>query len=388
MGFGNLIGQVVVFTIFLLVVTTTINMYANQTKDANEAITYKNKKILDVANTDIAFKNISYANGNLSMRMQNEGGTTINSKHLDVYVDSTKITRTTLTPLWRSCDPMTSDSRCGEIGYGDYSWETTNLIGLWRLNEERWTADSANSVIDYSGSGYHGTPKDNANTTNSSVFNKAGAFDGDTDYVTTTGDITSGLNTATFSAWAKHTESKKQVIMTTYSETNENGARIYLSASDTVIFEVQNRTGTTVTADSTAVSLNQWHHYAGVYDGSNVLLYVDGSLQVDQPALVGEIASCEATMTIGAGFTGTCALPTYGGTAFNGIIDEVAIWDRALSADEILSLYRKGKETFNPGLWDPSEYMEADIEIVLEPGLHKIETITGNSFKAVTTVTI
>ena len=77
-----------------------------------------------------------------------------------------------------------------------------------------------------------------------------------------------------------------------------------------------------------------WHHVAGTYDGSFLRLYVDGF----------EIGTGNATsIPIGYGLPTTDDLfvGAYGGTCnlpFNGLIDEVGVWDRALSAEEIAAL--------------------------------------------------
>ena len=86
------------------------------------------------------------------------------------------------------------------------------------------------------------------------------------------------------------------------------------------------------------VNDGQWHHVAGVYDGANMFLYVDGTLDVSQPA-TGSIAQNSAPLRIGAnasdGEDGT-------GYYFNGLIDEVSIYNRALTASEIQAIYTAG----------------------------------------------
>ena len=81
----------------------------------------------------------------------------------------------------------------------------------------------------------------------------------------------------------------------------------------------------------------QVYHLVGTYDGSEVRLYVNGALEASTAAS-GSIADYGQDLFI-ARFTnidqdGVAYLP--------GAIDEVAIWDRALSADEIAELYSAG----------------------------------------------
>lgn len=75
----------------------------------------------------------------------------------------------------------------------------------------------------------------------------------------------------------------------------------------------------------------KWHHIAGTYDGSFARLYVDGTEVGTGTPWVGTIGyglSTNNNLTIGA-YNGSCSLP------FPGYIDEVTIWDRALTAEEV-----------------------------------------------------
>ncbi len=80
---------------------------------------------------------------------------------------------------------------------------------------------------------------------------------------------------------------------------------------------------------SVAVDDNQWHHIAGVYDGSSMSLYIDGVLDVSNTSS-GSIATSDDPVIIGSNYQG---IPT---RFFDGSIDDVIIWDRALSQTEIL----------------------------------------------------
>ena len=82
----------------------------------------------------------------------------------------------------------------------------------------------------------------------------------------------------------------------------------------------------------------QWHHVAGVYDGTNIYLYVDGTLDVSTPA-TGNIVQNSYPMTIGCNGQGVYGYPGY---FYNGSIDEVSLYHRALSASEIQTIYATG----------------------------------------------
>ncbi len=73
-----------------------------------------------------------------------------------------------------------------------------------------------------------------------------------------------------------------------------------------------------------------WHFVAGVYDGTNVLIYLDG-IERGRTAASGAIITTTNPMHIGLPFTGFNGL--------NGKIDDVRYYGRALSSDEQLSIY-------------------------------------------------
>ena len=78
------------------------------------------------------------------------------------------------------------------------------------------------------------------------------------------------------------------------------------------------------------LSLSQWHHVVGTYDGSTISLYVDGELVNSNPASI-VIGSNDMPLGIGSGM---------GNYGFNGLINEVRIYDRALTETEIINLYQ------------------------------------------------
>lgn len=88
---------------------------------------------------------------------------------------------------------------------------------------------------------------------------------------------------------------------------------------------------------SGTLGVNSWHHIAVSYDGSNITFFIDGNIdsQVNKPGLV--FGNNSESLILGADFPG-------GNEYFDGNMDEVAIWNEALSATEINALYNFGSE--------------------------------------------
>ena len=83
-----------------------------------------------------------------------------------------------------------------------------------------------------------------------------------------------------------------------------------------------------------------WHHIAASYDGTNMNIYVDGAKE----SLSGDINVTFDTKSSGKvliGDNSDTSVPA-GSYRFKGSIDEVSVFNKALSADEILELYKSG----------------------------------------------
>ena len=93
-----------------------------------------------------------------------------------------------------------------------------------------------------------------------------------------------------------------------------------------------------------------WHHLAGTYDGSNLRLYVDGDLKATTPH-VGSISTNGYNVNIGRNTQET-------GRLYNGTIDDVRIYNNALSQADILELMA-GRTAFSP---DPA-HLAVDVPV-------------------------
>jgi hypothetical protein len=82
------------------------------------------------------------------------------------------------------------------------------------------------------------------------------------------------------------------------------------------------------------IPLGTFTHVAGVYDGSSFAVYVNGVLSNQIPTAIASVPVSANPLRIGADSTG--------GSLFNGVIDEPRIFNRALSAAEIATLFYQG----------------------------------------------
>jgi len=109
-----------------------------------------------------------------------------------------------------------------------------------------------------------------------------------------------------------------------------------IAGVDRLAFQVTSGSGATAHVDSTSpVVTNQWYHLAGTYEGTVSKLYVNG---VEHGAQPGNFPLDEGDRPLFIGGTGE----SYHEGRFVGQIDEASLFNRALSATEIRSIFEAG----------------------------------------------
>lgn len=156
------------------------------------------------------------------------------------------------------------------------------------------------------------------------------SFDGVDDKITV-GEIGKTTNTPiSFSCWFKTRATTTQYIM---SDTNgSNNTFIALITAATARFYIgQGSAGYFAFSTGTA-TVDVWHHFCGVYDGTNVMIWIDNVQGTNASNATSPNQSSSATaMTIGN-------VPA-GGSTFNGFIRDIRLWNRALTTAEVSNLY-------------------------------------------------
>jgi PKD repeat protein len=192
-----------------------------------------------------------------------------------------------------------------------------------------WKAE--NNAYDSVG-GNHGTAMNGATYATGKV-GQAFSFDGTDDYVNV-GDSSfpAGDSDRSVSLWIKTSQTGEKYFFS-YGP-NISNQRFSLGMSDNR-FHVENSNsgsrGTTVIND------NEWHHLVAVWSSPALKMYVDGIEQ--QATIVAPWPSSLATVLTGGANIGR--LNGLSGYDFNGLIDEVKIFNRALSSTEVATLAGK-----------------------------------------------
>ena len=172
-------------------------------------------------------------------------------------------------------------------------------------------------------------------------YGGAGIYNGATSFLNCGNDPSLNITDAiTIEAWVKPISSGEAGYGRIMWKTTAITVFMKGAGSQDIMFITQVG-GVDKTASSTgdAVSYNNWHHVVGVFDGINVLVYVDG-IMFTGLATAGPIDDPSASNMYIGNVVGASR-------TFDGIIDEVRIYNRSLSAAEILSHYK------SKGYWGP-----------------------------------
>jgi hypothetical protein len=110
-------------------------------------------------------------------------------------------------------------------------------------------------------------------------------------------------------------------------------------------------TNVAVSSNTFPATNTNWYHVAATYDGSTMKLYVNGNLEASKPFTSSITYDPSIPWTIGSTAAPYRALGAP--RTFNGVIDEVEIFNRALSQAEIQAIYKSGKCKFKK-VFDPS----------------------------------
>jgi TolA-binding protein len=211
---------------------------------------------------------------------------------------------------------------------------TKTPIAWWKLdgNADDVTGNNNNCIVS-------GNP-----TYQAGVFGQAIGLDGEGDYVDCGNKATLSLtNQLTLTAWIKVDKFDKE-YQTIISKGDNSWRLARAGKSNSIEFACN---GTTATkwngvgevpwGVSSITNLNdgKWHHVVGVFDGSALYLYIDGVLEAAKAAAKSiDISNYDVCIGVNAQAPGR---------DWNGLVDDVRIYDYALSQAEIVSVMDKSQ---------------------------------------------
>jgi hypothetical protein len=206
------------------------------------------------------------------------------------------------------------------------------LVARWTFEEK-----SGTTAADSTGNQNHGTLRDGALFT----AGKGGgglALDGDAAYVRVapSPSILSITEQFTVCAWVQRkADQTGWRFVLTKPKLPLSNEELWLGFFDNrPSLGVEIPSGEKELLGPSALPLNQWIHLAGTYDGKALKIFVNGSMQAEQ-AYAGPIKLSSQPLSIGARIN---VATERAGYALCGQLDEVRLYNRALSPQEIGAL--------------------------------------------------
>jgi hypothetical protein len=203
--------------------------------------------------------------------------------------------------------------------------ELYGFVGHWKLNETSGTTANDSSPLATNGS-LSGTSHWSTDCGGMACFD----FDDSTNYFSITSashlQPTTGI---TIAAWIKGDLWGTGSNVDTIARKGDNGPNNYsLSIAGGQVSLCLDESDSAGTRSTTTLSTGQWYHVAATWDGSTVSIYVNGALD-NSASRSGTIGTDTRPLHIGG---------RSGADLFNGMIRDIRLYNRALSANDILLL--------------------------------------------------
>jgi len=213
------------------------------------------------------------------------------------------------------------------VGPGGIS---TGLVGYWKLNDGAGTI-----AADASGNGNTGSLEGTTPPSWTTVSGKAALTFNGNGYVDC-GASSALKPTAAMSAafWVYPTSNESYMnLLGNVDSFNANGFKVYFGddGATRLTFAVISA-GSEVHARGGSLSLNAWNHVCVTFDGSSLIIYLNGSSAATNSG--GVIGAATADFSVGLGENT--------GVLNNASMDEVALFNRALSSTEVATIYAAG----------------------------------------------
>lgn len=201
---------------------------------------------------------------------------------------------------------------------------TSGLVGYWKADGD---------ALDSSGNGLNGT-LNNGVTFAPGQFGQAFSLDGSNQWISTNQSFANDQS-HTISVWVNwngETSQTFQEIVSWWNTTDPIPNRMFLGTANSSTTQGPIRYGDGWNNVPVSIPVGQWVHLAATYDGAtnDRQLFLNGSLAATLSG--GPEARFSANLAIGK--QGTTPIT---GEFWNGLIDDLALYDRVLSDAEISS---------------------------------------------------
>jgi hypothetical protein len=210
------------------------------------------------------------------------------------------------------------------------------------------------TAYDYSGNERHGTLENglthggDAGQLHTALDFAGGANNSNSEYIDLSAHVDDfkNLSEGSFSAWIRSDGANPGVILAASDQSDGSSElRFFVFGSSSVLRLDGRNDGTSIGGlqGTTGLADGLLHHVVATVDASgNAALYVDGMLE-DTTTGMGFFDDVTGLDTMGIGRSKD-STPGGGQWFFDGLIDDLAIWNRALSVQEVQHIYIQGRD--------------------------------------------
>jgi len=250
----------------------------------------------------------------------------------DGFIDEVKVYR-----YARNADEIKVDYTGGAAVFGDKTdWLSDGLVGYWKMDESALNGCSGGEdSCDSSGNSHHGTWEVSMDTTDivTGQYGNGVDLDGTDDYLSVSSTDTLNITgPITIALWIKTAGAQGGGDYRGIIDKGSSQSYSLLTGSGSgrdLSFYLKNNE---VIETGEILSDNVWQHVVVTWDGSQAYMFLDGDI-IDTGTYTGSVISNSTDVGIGGyGFNGCCT--------FDGLMDEVRIYNRALSPAEVQKLYK------------------------------------------------
>lgn len=207
------------------------------------------------------------------------------------------------------------------------------LVGYWKMDE------SSGNITDYSGNGNTGTPTGTITYSATGKINTAIKFAAALSHIDCGNGSSLQLgSTGSIFLWVNL--SAVSVVNTLVGKmdigNDQNGYQLNIDATtNNLYFEMANGTTANGKEGTTVFTTGTWYHVGVTWNGSLIQLYINGA--TEGTALTQTVTPVSNVWNLHLGRSST------NGTTMSGTLDEIGIWNRALTGTEITNLlYNSG----------------------------------------------
>ena len=221
----------------------------------------------------------------------------------------------------------------------------SGAVGYWKLDDI-----ATGDVVDYSGMQNNGAVEGDPSAL-AGVLNGAIELNSSSDYVVIPDSPSlDAVDQITLAVWVRPESRKTQTVIKKAHSSDVDGYELSLSGSGKSFVRFnQDSSGNDYRLNSSSsypTDGQTWTHLVATYDGTTIRMYVDGVLENSENATF-QIATNNLGVGIGA--------DDQGDRHMKGGIDEVQIFDRALSDSEVQSLFNLEPPTSEPPVNTPPQ---------------------------------